>query len=73
LWEAGLPKGVLNFIAHTREDAPRLTETMIAHSAVKRITFTGSDVVGSKVRERIRRSQRSAFNLSRSLSWREST
>ncbi|RDB25346.1 Salicylaldehyde dehydrogenase [Hypsizygus marmoreus] len=44
--EAGLPKGVLNFISMSRESSPRLTAEMIAHPMVRKINFTGSDRVG---------------------------
>jgi len=46
LYEAGLPAGVLNVITHASEDAPQITEALIAHPAVKRINFTGSTRVG---------------------------
>ena len=46
LQEAGLPKGVINVITHSREDAPAVTEALIAHPAVRRINFTGSSHVG---------------------------
>ena len=46
LQEAGLPKGVINVITHSREDAPKVTEALIAHPAVRRINFTGSSHVG---------------------------
>ncbi|TCD67451.1 hypothetical protein EIP91_012368 [Steccherinum ochraceum] len=44
--EAGLPKGVLNFISMDRNDAPALTREIIANPLVRKINFTGSDVVG---------------------------
>jgi acyl-CoA reductase-like NAD-dependent aldehyde dehydrogenase len=46
LQEAGLPKGVINVITHSREDAPKVVEALIAHPAVRRINFTGSSHVG---------------------------
>ncbi|THH30803.1 hypothetical protein EUX98_g3383 [Antrodiella citrinella] len=46
LTEAGLPKGVLNFISMDRKDAPELTREIIAHPLIRTINFTGSDVVG---------------------------
>jgi len=46
LLEAGLPKGVLNFISMDKQDAPALTAELIAHPLVKKINFTGSDRVG---------------------------
>ncbi len=44
--EAGLPKGVLNVVTHSAEDAPQVVEALIAHKAVRRINFTGSTHVG---------------------------
>lgn len=46
LQEAGLPKGAINVVTHSREDAPAVTEALIAHPAVRRINFTGSSHVG---------------------------
>ena len=45
--EAGFPNGVLNMVFHRRDDAPKITETLISHPAVKKINFTGSTAVGS--------------------------
>ncbi len=47
--DAGLPPGVMNFITHTREDAPEVVEAVIAHPAVHRVNFTGSTAVGRVV------------------------
>ncbi|KAL0958043.1 hypothetical protein HGRIS_000219 [Hohenbuehelia grisea] len=44
--EAGLPPGVLNFVSMSRETAPALTSEIIAHPAIRKINFTGSDRVG---------------------------
>ncbi|KAJ7056218.1 Aldehyde/histidinol dehydrogenase [Mycena amicta] len=44
--EAGLPAGVLNYISMARESSPELTAQIIAHPAVRKINFTGSDRVG---------------------------
>ncbi|KAH9920911.1 Aldehyde/histidinol dehydrogenase [Fomitopsis serialis] len=44
--ESGLPNGVLNFIHTSRESAPARTAEIIAHPAVRKINFTGSDRVG---------------------------
>ncbi|EED82731.1 predicted protein [Postia placenta Mad-698-R] len=44
--EAGFPAGVLNVIHTSAKDAPARTAELIAHSAVKKINFTGSDRVG---------------------------
>lgn len=51
LLEAGLPKGVLNVITHSAEDAPEVTSALIAHPETKRINFTGSTRVGSIIAE----------------------
>jgi len=47
--DAGLPAGALNIIHITPDDAPRVVELIIAHSAVGKINFTGSTIVGSKI------------------------
>ena len=46
LQEAGLPKGVVNFVTNAPADAAKVVEAMIAHPAVKRVNFTGSTHVG---------------------------
>lgn len=46
MYEAGLPKGVLNLISNAPDDAPDLVETLIAHPSVRRVNFTGSTRVG---------------------------
>ncbi|MCC0043143.1 MAG: aldehyde dehydrogenase [Brucellaceae bacterium] len=43
---AGLPPGVLNVISNAPEDASKIVEALIAHSAVRRVNFTGSTRVG---------------------------
>ncbi|KIM93425.1 hypothetical protein OIDMADRAFT_137757 [Oidiodendron maius Zn] len=45
--EAGLPDGVLNFIVHRPADAVPVTNSLIAHPAVRKINFTGSSKVGA--------------------------
>jgi acyl-CoA reductase-like NAD-dependent aldehyde dehydrogenase len=50
--EAGFPPGVLNVITHTKEDAAEVGDEMIAHPAVRRISFTGSTEVGRIVAEK---------------------
>lgn len=45
--EAGLPDGCLNLVLHRPEDASAVTNSLIAHPAVKKINFTGSSRVGS--------------------------
>ena len=46
LQEAGLPKGVVNFVTNAPDDAGVVVEAMIAHPAVRRVNFTGSTHVG---------------------------
>lgn len=46
LQEAGLPKGVVNFVTNAPQDAGEIVEAMIAHPAVRRVNFTGSTKVG---------------------------
>ncbi|KAH9010960.1 aldehyde dehydrogenase [Lactarius hengduanensis] len=46
LHDAGLPAGVLNFLPMSAGDTPSLTSEIIAHPAVRKIAFTGSDRVG---------------------------
>ncbi|KAJ5904887.1 uncharacterized protein N7473_001803 [Penicillium subrubescens] len=45
--QAGLPDGCLNVIYHRTADAAAISNTLIAHSAIKKINFTGSTLVGS--------------------------
>ncbi|PIL25162.1 hypothetical protein GSI_13051 [Ganoderma sinense ZZ0214-1] len=46
--QAGLPKGVVNFISTSKADAPARVAQIIAHPAVRKVNlkFTGSDRVG---------------------------
>ncbi len=44
--EAGLPRGVVNFVTNAPADAGAVVEAMIAHPAVRRVNFTGSTRVG---------------------------
>ncbi|CAO3440248.1 aldehyde dehydrogenase [Azospirillum endophyticum] len=44
--EAGLPKGVVNYVTNAPADAGPVVEAMIAHPAVRRVNFTGSTRVG---------------------------
>lgn len=46
LQEAGLPKGVLNYITCTPANAPAVTKSLIENPIVKKINFTGSTQVG---------------------------
>jgi acyl-CoA reductase-like NAD-dependent aldehyde dehydrogenase len=50
--EAGLPPGVLNVITARREDAEEVGDEMIAHPAVRRVSFTGSTKVGRIIGEK---------------------
>ncbi|KAK1830071.1 Aldehyde/histidinol dehydrogenase [Podospora conica] len=43
---AGLPAGVLNLLIHEPAAAAAITESLIAHPAIKKINFTGSTPVG---------------------------
>ncbi|KAJ5894093.1 Vanillin dehydrogenase [Penicillium taxi] len=45
--QAGLPAGCLNVIYHQNSDAPAITTALIAHTAVRKVNFTGSTHVGS--------------------------
>jgi benzaldehyde dehydrogenase (NAD) len=49
LQEAGIPKGVVNFITNAPQDAHAIVEAMIAHPAVRRVNFTGSTRVGKVI------------------------
>ncbi|KAI9450247.1 aldehyde dehydrogenase [Russula earlei] len=46
LHDAGLPAGVVNFVPMSVQSTPALTAEIIAHTAVRKVTFTGSDRVG---------------------------
>lgn len=50
--EAGLPPGVLNVIPTPRDGAPEVGDTMIAHPATRRVSFTGSTEVGRIIGEK---------------------
>ncbi|HUG26065.1 aldehyde dehydrogenase [Piscinibacter sp.] len=52
LQEAGLPKGVVNFVTNAPADAGPVVEAMIAHPAVRRVNFTGSTHVGRIIAQR---------------------
>jgi benzaldehyde dehydrogenase (NAD) len=52
LLDAGLPKGVVNFVTNAPDDAARIVDAMIAHRAVRRVNFTGSTRVGRIVAQR---------------------
>ncbi|KAI1338287.1 aldehyde dehydrogenase domain-containing protein [Xylariaceae sp. FL0016] len=46
LEDAGLPKGVLNYITTDPAHAPKVVESLVAHAEVKKVNFTGSTAVG---------------------------
>jgi benzaldehyde dehydrogenase (NAD) len=46
LRDAGLPKGVVNFMTNAPEDAGSIVQALIAEPAVRRVNFTGSTRVG---------------------------
>jgi len=48
---AGFPRGVVNIVSHSAEAAPQVVEALIAHPAVRRVSFTGSTRVGRIVGE----------------------
>ena len=48
---AEFPKGVVNVISHSAQDAPAIVEALIAHPAVRRVSFTGSTRVGRIIGE----------------------
>lgn len=50
--EAGLPPGVLNVVTSTRADSVEIGDELIAHPAVRRISFTGSTEVGRLIAEK---------------------
>ncbi|KAL2063670.1 hypothetical protein VTL71DRAFT_5475 [Oculimacula yallundae] len=51
LHDAGLPAGVLNFVAHRVEDAAEITRYLIESPVIKKINFTGSTHVGRIIAE----------------------
>ncbi len=61
LSEAGLGDGVVNVVTNAPEDAQAIVEALIAHSAVRRVNFTGSTRVGRII------AQIAARHLKRSL------
>ncbi|KAJ5717556.1 hypothetical protein N7488_003202 [Penicillium malachiteum] len=46
-FDAGLPAGCINTLQARREDSPSVTETIIAHPTIAKVSFTGSNIVGS--------------------------
>lgn len=47
--DAGLPAGCFNLVSTRPQDAPAVANTMIEHSAVRKVNFTGSTATGRKV------------------------
>ena len=60
LHDAGLPAGAINLVLHSPEGAPEVVDELIAHPAVRRVSFTGSTRVGrivaAKCAEHMKRS-----------------
>lgn len=52
LYEAGLPAGVLNVVTNAPAEAEEIVDALIAHSAIRRINFTGSTRVGRIIAEK---------------------
>jgi acyl-CoA reductase-like NAD-dependent aldehyde dehydrogenase len=48
-FDAGLPRQAINIIQCDRADAADITETLIAHHGIKKVEFTGSNLVGSRI------------------------
>jgi vanillin dehydrogenase len=44
--DAGMPAGAVNLVIHSAADAPDVVDALIAHPAVRRVSFTGSTRVG---------------------------
>jgi vanillin dehydrogenase len=51
LKDAGVPEGAINLVTNDPEDAAAVVEELIAHPAVRRISFTGSTRVGRIIAE----------------------
>jgi vanillin dehydrogenase len=51
LRDAGVPSGAINLVTNDPEDAGEVVDELIAHPAVRRISFTGSTRVGRIVAE----------------------
>jgi acyl-CoA reductase-like NAD-dependent aldehyde dehydrogenase len=49
--DADFPPGVVNVVSHSAQDAPQIVEALIAHPAVRRVSFTGSTRVGCIIGE----------------------
>lgn len=51
LQDAGLPAGAANLVTNAVETASEVVEALVGHSAVRRVSFTGSTRVGREVAE----------------------
>src|SRR2546423_12206145 len=51
LTDAGIPAGAINLVTNDPSDAAEVVEELIAHPAVRRVSFTGSARVGRAVAE----------------------
>lgn len=51
LRDAGVPEGTLDVVSSSPTDAPQVIQTLIAHPAVRRVSFTGSSRVGRSIAE----------------------
>jgi len=60
LHDAGLPAGVLNFVTGS---ASKTAAPLVAHPAVKAVTFTGSTSAGESIRRSVRLSTRIQLEL----------
>jgi acyl-CoA reductase-like NAD-dependent aldehyde dehydrogenase len=49
-----LPSGAITLVTDEREDAAEVAEELIAHPAVRRLSFTGSTQVGRIIAEKAR-------------------
>ncbi|OOO27737.1 salicylaldehyde dehydrogenase [Agrobacterium salinitolerans] len=49
LGDGGVPEGVVNYVTNAPTDAGAVFEAMVAHPAVRRVSFTGSTQVGRLV------------------------
>jgi acyl-CoA reductase-like NAD-dependent aldehyde dehydrogenase len=51
LKDAGVPEGAVNLVTNELDEAAEVVEQLIAHPAVRRISFTGSSRVGRMIAE----------------------
>jgi acyl-CoA reductase-like NAD-dependent aldehyde dehydrogenase len=52
LTDAGVPAGAVTLVTHDPQDAAEVVEELVAHPAVRRISFTGSTRVGRIIAEK---------------------